>query len=55
MLSTLNYLQIPDIGWVPAFKNNDIVTLINEISGLDIDYEFVSEKKMKSLYKNPFN
>lgn len=55
MLSTMNYLQIPGIGWVPAFKNNDIVTLINEISGLDIDYEFVSEKKMKSLYKNPFN
>ena len=48
----MNYLEIPGVGWLPAYEHNDITKLISDVSEMDIDYEFVTSEKMRKITKN---
>lgn len=50
-LFIMDYIEIPGIGWLPAFTHDSITELINKISNFDFNYEFITSEQMKTLLK----
>lgn len=51
-LRSMNFLECKGDGYIPEYTRNDFTDTIHEKFGFRTDYEIVSMKKIKNIYKN---
>ena len=51
-LREMNFLKIPNQGYVPAYTRTDFTDALHEAFGFRTDYEIVTEKEMKRIMRS---
>lgn len=50
-LQDMNFLKVPGEGYIPAYTRTDFTDVLHNAFGFRTDYEIVTEKQMKKIFK----
>ena len=51
-LRNMNFYSVPTEGYIPTYTRTDFTDALHEAFGFRTDYEIVSSKQMKNIFKN---
>jgi len=54
-LRTMNFYSVPGEGYIPTYTRTDFTDALHESFGFRTDYQIVSEKQMKNIFKQTKN
>ncbi|OPL07556.1 MAG: hypothetical protein AVO33_05400 [delta proteobacterium ML8_F1] len=54
-LREMNFYQVPSEGYIPTYTRTDFTDALHESFGFNTDYEIVSMKNMKKIFKQTKN